>query len=151
MTRAWIVALFLFLMLLFGLSVSLGWGRAFDVSDERTIEGTVASKGHEIEGLMYFPLKVGNGVIEVQIGPKEFVERSGFKPKIGEMVTVIGVPAIVAEREVLLAREVRSKSAVFIVRDRNGEPMWDPNRPILWDPKDVNPPTPNRAWSSRHC
>jgi hypothetical protein len=106
---------------------------ALDVLDERMFEGTVVSKGYVIDGLMYFPLKTATGVLEVQIGPKDFVERSGFKPKIGEMVTVIGVPAILSEREVVLAREVRHKSTLFVVRDRNGEPMWDPNRPVQMD------------------
>jgi hypothetical protein len=106
---------------------------AMDVLDERMFEGTVLSKGYVIEGLMYFPLKTATGVLEVQIGPKDFVERGGFKPKIGEMVSVIGVPAILEGRKAVLAREVRHKSTVFVVRDRNGEPIWDPNRPVQMD------------------
>jgi hypothetical protein len=113
--------------------ISTAAAGAFDIVDERTFEGTVASKGHVIDGLMYFPLKTATGVLEVQIGPKNFVERSGFKPKIGEMVTVVGVPAILEEREVVLAREVLHKSTVFVVRDRNGQPMWDPKRPVQMD------------------
>ena len=107
----------------------------YDMTLERTFEGTVVSKGHMIEGLMYFPLKTADRVMEVQLGPKNFVKSSGFKLKVGEMVTVVGSPAMLKEREVLLAREVRTMTAVFVVRDRNGEPMWDPNRPIQMDPE----------------
>jgi hypothetical protein len=103
-----------------------------DVWDERMFEGTIASRGREVEGLMYFPLKTITTVLEVQIGPKDFVDRSGFKPKAGEMVTVIGVPAILDGREALLAREVRTRSTVFVVRDPNGDPMW--LKPVQMDP-----------------
>jgi hypothetical protein len=61
----------------------------YNLLKERMFEGIVASKGHIIEGLMYFPLKTANTTMEVQIGPKEFVDRSGFKLNVGETVTVI--------------------------------------------------------------
>ena len=41
---------------------------------ERMFEGVVTSKGHVIQGLMYFALRMSNSIVEVQIGPKEFVE-----------------------------------------------------------------------------
>ena len=66
----------------------------YNVLRERIFEGVVASKPHIIEGSMYFPLKMGTAIVEVQIGPKEFVERSGFKLNIGDRVTVIGMPVV---------------------------------------------------------
>ena len=108
-------------------------GPRYDVLVERMFEGTVASTGHLVEGLMYFPLKTADSTMEVQLGPENFVKSSGFKLKVPEIVTVVGVPAMLGEREVLLAREVRSMTRVFVVRDRNGEPMWDMNRPIQMD------------------
>ena len=107
----------------------------YDAMFENTFEGSVASTGHVVEGLLYFPLKTANGVIEVQLGPKDFVERSGFKLKIGEIVTVIGVPRMVGPLEVLLAREVRTAMTVLVLRDRNGRPMWDSEAPIQMDPE----------------
>jgi hypothetical protein len=94
-------------------------------------EGTVASKGHIIEGLMYFPLRTANTLVEVQIGPKEFVERSSFKLKTGDIVTVIGMPVVMKERDVVLAREVSSMNGgVLTIRDSMGLPLWDkPDRP----------------------
>jgi hypothetical protein len=102
---------------------------------ERMFEGIVASKGHIIEGLMYFPLRAANTTMEVQIGPKEFVDRSGFKLNVGETVTVIGMPIIENERQVVLAREVSSMNAVLVVRDRFGLPLWEQDRPIYMDPE----------------
>jgi hypothetical protein len=97
----------------------------YNMLNERMFKGVVASKGHIIEGLMYFPLKTANTMIEVQIGPKEFVDRSGFKLQIGETVTVIGMPLIAKEQQVVLAREVRSTAAVLVVRDPIGLPLWE--------------------------
>jgi hypothetical protein len=89
----------------------------YNVLKEGMFEGIVASKGHIIEGLMYFPLRTANTMMEVQMGPQEFVERTGFKLTIGETVTVIGMPLMLNVRQVVLAREVRSMNGVLVVRD----------------------------------
>jgi hypothetical protein len=107
----------------------------YNVLSERVFKGIVASKGHIIEGLMYFPLRTANTMMEVQIGPKEFVERSGFKLNAGDMVTVIGMPVVMKEQQVVLAREVRSMNGVLVVRDRVGLPLWEKDRPTLMDPE----------------
>ncbi len=107
----------------------------YDVASERMFEGTIAGKGHIVEGLMYFPLKTANTVVEVQIGPKEFVEHSALKVKPGNMVTVIGVMAVVNDRDVVLAREVSSMNGVLVVRDEMGVPLWETDKPIQMDPE----------------
>jgi hypothetical protein len=107
----------------------------YNVLSERMFKGIVASRGHIVEGLMYFPLRTASTMMEVQIGPKEFVERSRFKLNTGDMVTVIGMPVVIKERQVILAREVSSMDDVLIVRDEVGLPLWEKNRPILMDPE----------------
>jgi hypothetical protein len=107
----------------------------YNLLKERAFEGIVASKGHVIEGLMYFPLKTANSTLEVQIGPKEFLDRSGFKLNVGETVAVLGMPLIENERQIVLAREIRSMNAVLVVRDRFGLPLWEQDRPIYMDPE----------------
>src|SRR5262245_1196478 len=107
---------------------------SYDVIAERMFEGTIAGKGHIVEDLVYFPLKTMDIVVEVQMGPKEFVANRGFKLKAGDMVTVIGVPAVLNEREVVVAREISTMNGVLVVRDGMGAPMWDTNRPIQMDP-----------------
>jgi hypothetical protein len=59
---------------------------------------------------------------------------SGFKLGSGQMVTVVGMPIVISHREMVLAREVTIRGSVFVVRDRNGEPMWEMDRPIQMDP-----------------
>jgi hypothetical protein len=107
---------------------------AYDLAAERTFEGMVTRTTHSIDGTMYFTLKTGETDIEVQVGPRNFIEKGEFKLKVGERVTVIAAPAMFKEREVLLAREIRCSRGVFTIRDRNGQPMWDLDRPIQMDP-----------------
>jgi hypothetical protein len=108
----------------------------YNVLAERMFEGRVASKGHIIDGLMYFPLRMADAMVEVQIGPKEFVERSSFKLKTGDMVTVVGMLVVMKEREVVLAREVSGMNGVLIIRDPMGLPLWDKmDRQLQMDPE----------------
>ena len=107
----------------------------YNVLAERMFKGIVASDGHTSDGLVYFPLRTADTTLEVQIGSKEFVEHSGFKLQTGDMVTVIGMPVVMKDRQVVLAREVRSMNGILIVRDHMGLPLWEGNRPILMDPE----------------
>src|SRR6266568_3889547 len=80
----------------------------YDVLAERVFTGVVESKAHLLDGLMYFPLRTSRMTLEVQIGPREFVERSGFTLNVGEIVTVVGMPVVVKDRQIILAREIRN-------------------------------------------
>jgi hypothetical protein len=62
---------------------------SYNVLAERMFRSIVASQVHIIEGVMYFTLRTAYNTLEVQIGPKEFVERSSFKLNPGDEVTVI--------------------------------------------------------------
>ena len=77
----------------------------YDVRAERILEGTVAGKGHLTDGLMYVSLKTADTTVEVQLGPKESVEPSSFMFKPGDMVIVVGVPVVLNEHDVVLARQ----------------------------------------------
>src|SRR5579864_2440176 len=106
----------------------------YDVRAEQVYEGAEGSKGHVVDGLMYFTLRMSDRTVDVEIGPEEFVEQSGFKLKIGRAVTVTGMPLVWNGRNIVLAREVSNMTSVLIVRDRDGYPMWDMDRPIRMDP-----------------
>jgi len=107
----------------------------YDVRTEQVYEGTVGSRGHVVDGLVYFALRMSNSTVEVQVGPEEFVEQSGFKLKIGKMVTVMGAPVVWNGRDIVLAREVSNMNSVLVVRNPDGYPMWDTNGPIHMDPE----------------
>jgi len=109
----------------------------YDRLAEQVYEGTVGNKEHVVDGFMYFALRISDRTVEVQIGPEEFVERSGFKLKIGAMVTVVGTPLVWNGRDIVLARKVSNVTSVLVVRDRDGYPMWDMKRPIQMDPERI--------------
>ena len=100
---------------------------------ERTFEGTVVNSCRVVDGLMYFGLQTPTRVWEIQVGPRDFLERNGFEVKVAQTVTVSGEVAMVGNREVVLAREVRTTTGVFMIRDRNGRPRWDAERPVEMD------------------
>jgi hypothetical protein len=92
----------------------------YDVKAERIFEGFVAGKGHIMDGLMYFPFKTADSVVEVQLGPKEFVQRSTFILKPGDMVVVVGVPVVLNERRVVLARLISGMNGTLVLRNDEG-------------------------------
>jgi hypothetical protein len=101
---------------------------AYDVRAERVLEGIVASKGHVMDGLMYFPLKTADTIVEVQVGPKEFVERSTFIFKPGDTVVVVGVPVVLNQHAVVLARQISGMNGTLILRDDDGVLSLMPTR-----------------------
>jgi hypothetical protein len=107
----------------------------YDVMAERQFEGTADKRPYVLEGRVYFSLRMANKMTDVLIGPKDFVDRSGFKVNAGDMVTVIGMPMLVNGKQIVIAREIRTVTSVFVVRDRNGQPMWKIGRPIQMDPE----------------
>jgi hypothetical protein len=107
----------------------------YDVNAERVYVGAVHDRPSEFEGRMYFTLWTSNGIVAVEIGPKDFVEHSGFKFAAHQMVTVVGMPVVIGNRNMVLAREIMMTGAVFVVRDRNGQPKWDPDVPVQMDPE----------------
>jgi hypothetical protein len=107
----------------------------YDVMAERQFGGTVANRTYIFEDFVHFPLRMGSEITDVEIGPKDFVNRSGLKLSVGEMVTVIGMPTVVNGREMVIAREVRTVTTFYVLRDRNGQPMWKMGRPVQMDPE----------------
>jgi hypothetical protein len=101
---------------------------AYDVRAERVLEGIVAGKGHVMDGLMYFPLKTADTIVEVQVGPKEFVERSTFIFKPGDTVAVVGVPVVLNQHAVVLARQISGMNGTLILRDDDGVLSLMPTR-----------------------
>ena len=107
----------------------------YDVLAERVFVGTVHDTPRLFEGRMFLTIRTSYGLVAVEIGPKDFVVRSEFKFDVGELVTVVGMPIVLSNREMVLAREITKRGTVFRVRDRNGHPLWNMNRPIQMDPE----------------
>ena len=95
---------------------------SYDVKAERILEGIVAGKRHIMEGLIYFPLKTADTIVEVQLGPKEFVERTPFIFELepGDMVIVVGVRVVLNRRGVVLVRVISGMNGTLYLRDDRG-------------------------------
>ena len=94
---------------------------SYDVKAERIFEGIVAGKRHIMEGLMYFPLKTADTIVmEVQLGPKEFVESTTFRLDRGDMVIVVGIPVVLNRRGVVLVRVISGMNGTLYLRDDRG-------------------------------
>lgn len=94
----------------------------YDVRAERILEGTVAGKRHIMEGLIYFPLQTADTIVEVQLGPKEFVERTPFIFELepGDTVIVVGVRVVLNKRGVVLVRVISGMNGTLYLRDHRG-------------------------------
>src|SRR5262245_40158577 len=67
----------------------------YDPKAEQVFAGAVRDKPTVFEGRMYFTLWTNNGRVAVEIGPREFVERTGFKLGSGQIVTVVGMRIVI--------------------------------------------------------
>jgi hypothetical protein len=106
----------------------------YNVLAERVFAGYAESKPYLLENMVYFPLKTTSGaIVQVQMGPRDFVEHANFKLSPRDMTTVIGMPTVMNTRHIVLAREIKGPSGVLIVRDSMGVPMWD--KPPQMDPE----------------
>ena len=108
---------------------------AYDVSAEQVFVGTVHERPSAFEGRMYFTLFTARGLIAVELGPKEFVTRSGFTLEARQVVTVIGMPVVINNKDVVLAREIIVTGSVFKLRDQNGRRLHKMDRTIEMDPE----------------
>src|SRR5438128_9961215 len=64
----------------------------YNVLAERVFEGSVESKPYMIEQIVYFPVRTANSVLQVQVGPKDFIERSNVKVKASGTLGRNGMP-----------------------------------------------------------
>jgi hypothetical protein len=111
----------------------------YNMLSERVFEGYVQSNPYAVEYMVYFSLRTAAGtLVQVQMGPKDFVERTNFKLNARDMVTVIGMPTVMNGRNVVLARQIRGPNGVLTVRDSIGLPLWD--KPIQMDPEQQQSP-----------
>src|SRR5215470_1277707 len=90
----------------------------YNVLAERVFEGYVQTKPYVVDYMVYFPMRTMAGtLVQVHLGPKDFIEQTNFKLSARERVTVIGMPTVINGRDVVLAREIRGTSGILRIRD----------------------------------
>lgn len=73
----------------------------------------------------YVTIQVRTGVVEVYLGPANFIKLLDLKLRPGlKDVAVTGSKVIFEGNDLVLAREVRIDTTIFSLRDRKGVPNW---------------------------
>jgi hypothetical protein len=139
MTSKWLFCFVFALLLLMAGVMVLGAAQdertpLYNLSNERVFQGVIESKGHIVEGFMYFPVRTRQGMIEVQAGPGEFLRLKNFDLVPGDNVRILGEKVVIGDRQIVLPREIRCARGVLIVRDDDGVPIWE-SKPTQMDPE----------------
>jgi hypothetical protein len=87
------------------------------------------AKSEPLDGV-YLTVKTETGafktdILEVYVGPVDFVKAFGITFAKGDQIQVIGSNVKVDGAALILAREVTRKETTLILRDKNGEPFWN--------------------------
>jgi sporulation protein YlmC with PRC-barrel domain len=110
--------------------VALG---AIDLSSSRTIEGTVTEvgKSHSAGGpdVVWLRIRTTDGqIVNVQVGPRDYVSRQNFFVVNGDRVRLTGWNARITDAPsatpVFVLADISQNGSVLQLRNRNGEPLW---------------------------
>ncbi len=101
--------------------------QTFNGTVSRVITGGVPGLPAEEMGLI---VHADNGRrIQVDLGPRGFVESQHMFFQPGERVTITGSLARVGDRTVLLASRIQTPYRIFTLRTPNGTPLWSLGQP----------------------
>jgi hypothetical protein len=101
--------------------------QTFNGTVSRVITGGVPGLPTEEMGLI---VHADNGrTIQVDLGPRGFVESQHMFFQPGERVTITGSLARVGDRTVLLASQIQTPYRIFTLRTPNGTPLWSLGQP----------------------
>jgi hypothetical protein len=138
--------LYILIALLFGFSVfnaysqdevgiGSGFKNLYDINTVETIIGEVISvdKVYSDNNLTYgvhMALYSVEGLISIHLGPSWFVDNQDIQLTSGDYVSVTGSRLTFNNNQVIIAKEVMKDSAVLLLRDDTGYPLWAamPNR-----------------------
>jgi len=101
---------------------------AYNPANETKMKGTVeefkmpAKGDKEVAHLM---LKSVDGVIDISLAPRAFLEDMGSTLAKGDEVSVTGCKVKQESGELVLAREVVKGGDTLVLRDDKGKPVWN--------------------------
>jgi hypothetical protein len=111
---------------------------AYDATRETSLSGTVVSYTASSSTAplgAHVLLQTSSGQVDVQLGPRGFLEARGFSLAQGEAVRVVGVPASASGMNVFLARIIQKGTQALFLRSQNGLPLGRPGSPPTSDTK----------------
>jgi hypothetical protein len=128
-TRLAVMILFIFALA----ALCFGQGRQaqlrqYNPATEITVSGVVQDVFHPSgtngNAGTHFNLKTDSEVIEVHAGPQWFLTQHGFSMEKGTNLSVTGSKQVMAGKDILIARELKSGDKTLTLRDSNGIPKW---------------------------
>jgi hypothetical protein len=103
--------------------------RKYDPKTEVTVAGTVQevktypSKGSGAAG-EHLHLKTPDGVVDVPLGPSDFLKAKGFDVAAGDAIEVTGSKLKVNGADAIIARQVKKGEKTWTLRSASGVPEW---------------------------
>jgi sporulation protein YlmC with PRC-barrel domain len=107
------------------------YNKMFNPSEVKTLHGKIESVGtFALEGTPVVGVRLGirtdNGsLVTVHAGPQSYLERNNIVFHYGDEVTVMGAPAKVGWRNVILASQIKKGDQTLDLRSKEGKPLWN--------------------------
>jgi hypothetical protein len=104
-------------------------GPKYDPASETTLKGVVddvkeVPNSFAGEAGVHVLLKTSDGIIEVLIAPVGFLKDMDITFAKGEELKIIGAKVNKDGNALVLAREITQNGNEFVVRDKQGVPVW---------------------------
>lgn len=105
-----------------------GQGPAYDTATVIDVMATVVDtwevrKPEALVG-MYVTVQVSSGMLDVYLGPTDFVRMFGVTFAKGDKLELIGSRVMTENGDIVLAAEVYLRDVTLILRDKDGTPYW---------------------------
>lgn len=80
--------------------------------------------GASLPGIHLVIRKDKHGVVDVYLGPSDYVAGFALHFRPGDIVEAVGSKVKTDSGDVVLAREVRRNDSTMYLRDEHGSPLW---------------------------
>ena len=110
-----------------GLAQSRRGGTFFEKANQITVTGTVDEVRHMVRrnfSGMHAVVKTDTDTFTVQLGPAQFLEKEHVNLSPGDPIEVTGWALTYGDAKVLIARQVKKGSNLYVLRDERGFPKW---------------------------
>jgi sporulation protein YlmC with PRC-barrel domain len=96
----------------------------------QTIHGTIQSigtyplPGTSAQGVLLNVKTADGRIIAVQAGPQSYAQKQNFVFHVGDEVTILGAPTMVAGHNVIAASQITMGSRTLNLLNKEGQPLW---------------------------
>lgn|SRR5664280_1947820 len=104
----------------------------YNPQTEVTVKGTVEDVQQQqgMHGWMgtHLLLKTDSGIMDVHVGPSDFITQNHFSFANGDAIEVVGSKVTIQDKVALLAREIIKDGKTLVLRNAQGTPEWSGGR-----------------------